>query len=64
MHIRCCSGCGRLDGEGLRILDISLCADCEADVVATEAHHRNYPYWVGVFHRIWNHLADDFGENR
>lgn len=63
MNIRCCSGCGRMEGEGLRILDILLCPECEAAIVATDVHHWNYSYWSSLFRKVWDKISDHLDDN-
>lgn len=63
MSTQCCCSCGKMDVEGLRVLDILLCAECEAAIVATEVHHWNYPYWSGLFRKIWDNICDEFDGN-
>jgi len=52
-----------MEGEGLQILDILLCPECEAAIVAADVHHWNYSYWSSLFRKVWDKISDHLDDN-
>lgn len=51
-----CVVCERQTVEGMRILSQFICADCEREMIETEADDELYEFFVIRLHGIWKDL--------
>ena len=57
-----CFGCGKANPENLKIFDAYLCADCEAQLLASNAGKGDYQHWIDSCRRLWDQITAGLNE--
>ena len=50
---RTCMICGRIQTDGLHIVEEFICLDCERELIHTEVSDAKYPFFISRMKQVW-----------
>ncbi|HYH01587.1 MAG TPA: sigma factor G inhibitor Gin [Bacillota bacterium] len=62
MEENLCLSCGKPNPENLKIFDVYLCADCEAQMMASNAGKGDYQHWINSCRKMWEKITAGLNE--